>query len=128
MPHNGVDPAVTRTVRETDWTSIIERLIDLGKILGPGSVRVVERSIAASFNFYVAFKSGIKDSHNTKVENRVRNDLPGDSTAETSGERSQGDSNSVHQISEFEYEELQPTGSTEGLKQRVATAYNETRE
>lgn len=122
MPqNNSVGPAVTRTVRETDWTSITEHLIDLGKILGPGSVTVLEKLMTALYNFWLAFKSGTKDPQNTRVENRVRNDLPGDSTAETSSE----------QTSVFEYgdlRELQPTGSSEGLKRRATTAYNETRE
>jgi hypothetical protein len=86
---------VTQTVREMDWKSIVEHLINFGKNLGPGLV--VLR--AAFHNFFVTFKSGIEDL-NTKAENL--SNPPTDFTAETSAEPSQGNSNS-------ELRELQPT-------------------
>jgi hypothetical protein len=98
-----VGPVVTQTVREIDWKTITEHLINFGKNLGPGSAAVLERLVvlrAAVHNFFVTFKSGIEDM-NTKAEN-IRNDPPTDSTAETSGESRQGNSNS-------ELQELQHT-------------------
>lgn len=111
MPQSGVGTGVTQTVREIDWKSVIEHLISFGKNLGPGSAAVLEQLMvlkAAIHNFFVTFRSGIKDLN---VEN-LRNNPPTDSTAETSGEPSQGNSNS-------ELRELQPTGPIEGLKRRV---------
>lgn len=106
---------VTQTVREIDWKSVIEHLINFGKNLGPGSAAVLERLVvlrAALHNFIVTFKSGIEDL-NTGAEN-IRNDPPTDSTAETSGvndsgEPSQGNSNS----------ELRELDRTEDLKRRA---------
>ena len=72
IPHNGVDPVVAQTVREIDWKSVIEHLINLGKNLGPGLAAVLERLVV-----------------------HLRNDPDlTDSTAGTSGESSQGNSNS----------------------------------
>ena len=113
MPQNGVGPVVTQTVREIDWKAVIEHLIDFGKNLGPRSAAVLERLVVlrvALHNFFVTFKSGIEDL-NTRSED-LRNDPPTDSTAEASGEPSQGNSNS-------ELRELQPTGPIEGLKRRA---------
>ena len=100
---------VTQIVREVDWKSVIEHLINFGKNLGPGSAAVFERLVvlrAALHNFSVTLKGGIEDL-NTRAEN-LRNDLPTDSAAEmpVSGEPSQGS----------ELRELQPT---EGLKRRA---------
>ena len=93
---------VTQTVREIDWKTVTEHLINFGKNLGPVSAVVLKRLVvlrAALHNFLVTFKSGIEDL-NTRAEN-IRNDPPTDSTAETSGETSgeprQGSSNSEQQ-------------------------------
>ena len=69
--HNGVGPVVAQTVREIDWKSVIEHLINLGKNLGPGFAAGLERLVV-----------------------HLRNDPPTDSTAGTSGESSQGNLNS----------------------------------
>lgn len=119
MPGGRVGPADTKIVRETDWKSVVEHMINLGKNLGPGSARVLEGSMAALNNFYVTFKSGTENPHNSRAEN-LHNDSSSHSTAETSGE---GNS-SIHQTQPFVFEdgeirELQPTGSTEGLKRRT---------
>jgi hypothetical protein len=92
-----------------DWKSVMEHLVKFAKNLGPGSAAVLERLVvlrAALHNFFVTFKSGIEDL-NANVEN-----IGNDSTAETSGEPSQGNSNS-------ELQELQLTGPAEGLKRRA---------
>lgn len=93
MPQNSVGP---HTARETDWKLAIEPLINFGKSLGPGPAAFLERLMGALHNFYMAFKGNIEDLRNTGAEN-LRVDPPSDSTAETSGDRSQGNSNSVHQ-------------------------------
>lgn len=103
----------TQTVREIDWKSILEHLINFGKNVGPGSAAVLERLAvfwAALNNFFVTLKSGIEDL-NTRVENI---DPPTDSTAETSGEPSQGNSNN-----DLREREHQSTGPIEGLKRRA---------
>ena len=95
---------VTQTIGEIDWKSVIEHLINFGRNVGPGSTAVLEGLEVlrvALHNFFVTFKSGIEDL-NTRAEN-LRNDPPTYSTAETSGEPSQGNSNS-------EVRELQPNG------------------
>lgn len=92
---------VTQTLREIDWKSFIEHLINFGKNLGPGSGAVLEGLVvlrAALHNFFVTFKSGIEDLNN-RAEN-LRNDPPTYSTAETSGELSEP----------RELRELQPNG------------------
>lgn len=104
---------IKQTVRDTDWKSVVEHLINLGRELGPGSAVFLERLLifkVALHNFFVTFKSGLEDLRNAGVES-LRNDTPNDSTAET-GEPSQN-SNSAHET------ELQPAGSTEGLKRRA---------
>ena len=117
-----------QTIGEIDWKSIVEHLIIFGKKLGPGSAVVWEGLLvlkAASCNAFVAFKGGVEDLHNARVESlrKDRSDSPSDSTAETSGEPSQGNSNSVHQtqsVPEYtELRELDPSGPTEGLKRRA---------
>lgn len=80
-------------MKEIDWKSVLEHLINFGKNLGPVSAAVLERLVVlgtALHNFFVTFKSGIEDL-NTKSE-KLRNDLPTDSTAETSGKLVQGNS------------------------------------
>jgi len=96
IPHNHVGPVVSQTVREIDWKSVMDHLINLGKNLRPGSVAVLEQLVvlrAALHNFFVTFKNGIEDL-NTKaeLENLRNDDPPIDFTAETVGESSQGNS------------------------------------
>jgi len=113
-----------QTIGEIDWKSIVEHLIIFGKKLGPGSAVVWEGLLvlkAASCNAFVAFKGGVEDLHNARVESlrKDRSDSPTDSTAETSGEPSQGNSNSVNVLEYTELRELDPNGPTEGLKRRA---------
>ncbi|KAF8805579.1 hypothetical protein BYT27DRAFT_7192346 [Phlegmacium glaucopus] len=120
MPRNGV----TQTVGEVDWKSVAKNLINFGKKLGPGFATAWEGLMvlrAALHNAFMAFKSGIEDLHNARVESRRsdRSDPPSDPTAETSGEPSQGNSDGVRQTwSVLEYTEL-PDFQPEGLKRRA---------
>ena len=117
IPQNGVGLVVTQAVREINRKSVTEHLDNFGKNLGPGSAAVLERSLvifrAVLHNFFVSFESGIdSEDLNTRTAENLRNDPLINSTAETTGEPSQGNSNS-------DLRELQPTGLTENLKQRA---------
>ena len=104
MPRNGAIGGgpfvITQNIRETDWKSVVEYLINLGKKLGSGSAAAaaLENWLglwAALHNF---FQIVAVDLRNGRVKS-PRNDSPPNNSGiiETSGEPSQGDSNSVYE-------------------------------
>ena len=85
LPQSGVGFVVTQTVREIDWESVVEHLINFGKNFGPGSAAVLERLgvlKTALHDFFVTFKRGFDDL-DTSAEN-LRNDLPNEPNQENS--------------------------------------------
>jgi len=120
MPQNRVGLAITQTIKDKDWKPVVEFLTNLGKNLGPVSVAVYEGLLilkVALYDCFMAFKRGMEDVHNARVES-LRRDPPGDSTAEMTGEAYQENTQSVFHHIQLHDSESESTGSTEGLKRR----------
>jgi len=95
----------------------VEFLTNLGKNLGPVSVReglLILR--VALYDCFMAFKKGMEDVHNARVES-LRRDPPGNSTAEMTGKAYQENTQSVFHHIQLHDSEFEST-STEGLKRR----------